>query len=97
MGIAFLFGTLFDNMRAHLGGPITFDTSLRRSVQETTQAGHRFIAAQAAKARQKKAVKKAKTAPLARTPTNAQSVKRKPTLLASLDEGGIARPSLLGQ
>ncbi len=88
--IADLFGTLFTNISAKLGGQGKFDTSPLRTFQQTSQAGFEFVAESVGKARQKKGAVKAKSVPLAKT-------KRKPTLLASLDEGGVARPSLLGQ
>jgi len=87
--IANIFGILFNDMASQLGGIGIFDTSPRRSFQETVQAGLQFVTESAGRARQKKI----KSAPLAKT----KSVQKKPTLLASLDEGGIARPFLLGQ
>ncbi len=92
--IANLFGTLFNNMSRKLGGEGVFDSSPVRSFQQTADAGFQFVAESVGSARQKKATVKAKSAPLAKP----ASVRKKPTLLASLaDEGGIARPSLLGQ
>ncbi len=92
--ISDLFGTLFTNLGIKAGGGgEVFDSSPRRSFQETAQAGFQFVAESVGKARQGKTTTKTKTAPLAATKTP----KKRPTLLASLDEGGIARPSLLGQ
>ena len=95
--IANLFGTLFTSLSDQAGGSGVFDASLLRNVsslKETADIGFQFIAESAGKARQTKGAVKAKSAPLAKP----ASVRKKPTLLASLaDEGGIARPSLLGQ